>query len=151
MDAATVPLSVITAWQALFVHAGFHRGLDDHSAKGKRVLVTAAAGGVGVWVVQLARLAGMYVLAQISSEENAAFVGGLGANEMVDYHRQTLKEWAEKQGRVDIVIDCAGGETLEEAWHAVSEGGKLLSIVEPREGRRPAELAGRRWIICSSS
>jgi NADPH:quinone reductase-like Zn-dependent oxidoreductase len=47
VDAATVPLSALSAWQALFEHGGVN-GLDDATAKGKRVLVTAAAGGVGV-------------------------------------------------------------------------------------------------------
>lgn len=72
-DVATVPLSALTAWQALFEHAGI-KGLDDESAKGKKVLVTAAAGGVGVWLVQLARIAGLEVIAQIGREDNDKFV-----------------------------------------------------------------------------
>src|SRR5947209_156210 len=50
VEAATVPLSAITAWQALFEHSGL-KGLDDAGTKEKKILVTAAAGGVGVWLV----------------------------------------------------------------------------------------------------
>ncbi len=139
VQAATVPLSAITAWQALFEHAGV-RGLDDPGAKGKRILVTAAAGGVGVWLVQLARIAGLEVVAQIGNAEHDPFPRGLGASETLNYRMLSLKQWAEKEGTVDIVIDLVGGTTLEEAWYCVKERGTLISIVEPPEGRKPEEL-----------
>ena len=134
-----MPLSAISAWQALFEHGGVD-GLGDERSKGKRVLITAAAGGVGVWLVQLARVAGLDVVAQVGREENEEFVRELGANEVINYHCTGLKEWAEGQNKVDIVIDCVGGKTLEECWYAVKEDGVLISIVNVPEEKKPFGL-----------
>lgn len=139
VEAATVPLSAVTAWQALFEHGGVG-GLEDARSVGKRVLVTAAAGGVGVWLVQLARIAGLRVVAQVGSKENEEFVRGLGASETVNYRTESLKAWAEREAQVDVVVDSVGGKTLEDAWFAVKDGGALIGIFEPPEGRRPVEL-----------
>lgn len=136
-QAATVPLSAITAWQVLFEHGGL-KGLNDPDAKGKRILVTAAAGGVGVWLVQLARVAGLHVIAQIGSKENEKFVRELGAAETVNYKEISLKDWADKGGRADIVLDSLGGKTLEECWYCVQEGGLLISIVKPTGETKPS-------------
>lgn len=136
VQAASVPLSAITAWQALFEHSGLVSGLDDSSARGKKVLVTAAAGGVGVWLVQLASIVGMKVVAQIGSVENERFIRELGAVETINYKTMDLKRWAEKEGRVDLVIDCIGGKTLEQAWFCVKDGGTLISIVDLPEARK---------------
>jgi NADPH:quinone reductase-like Zn-dependent oxidoreductase len=136
VDAASVPLSALTAWQMLFDKAGVN-GLNDSASKGKRVLVTAAAGGVGTWLVQLAKLAGLHVIAQIGSAENDEFVRQLGADETVNYKKLDLKEWSTQQGQVDIVLDLLGGRTLEECWYCVRDGGALISISEPPEGRKP--------------
>ncbi|TKA55683.1 hypothetical protein B0A49_11180 [Cryomyces minteri] len=125
-NAATVPLSAITAWQALFQHAGVD-GLCDSNAKGKTVLVTAAAGGVGVWLIQLASLAGLEVIAQIGSAENGKFVTELGASKTVNYKTTSLKKWTEEEGPFDIVIDLLGRKT----------------IVEPPEGRKPEQLESK--------
>ena len=142
VDAATVPLSAITAWQALFEHAGL-KGLDDPNARGKRLLVTAAAGGVGIWLVQLASTAGLEVVAQIGSPQNDEFMRALGASETINYRTTSLKEWADKQGPADIVVDSVGGSTLEEEWFCVKDGGVLISIVEPPEPRKPNRLEKR--------
>lgn len=139
VETATVPVSAITAWQALFEHAGV-KGLDDPESARKRVLVTAAAGGVGVWLVQLAKIAGLHIVAQIGSAENDEFVRGLGAAEIVSYKSESLRAWAEREGQVDIVVDALGGKTLEDAWFAVKDGGALVGIFEPPEGRRPDVL-----------
>lgn len=135
-QAATVPLSAITAWQVLFEHGGL-KGLDDPNAKGKRILVTAAAGGVGVWLVQLARVAGLHVVAQVGSKENEKVVRELGAAETVNYKEMSLKDWANKGGRADIVLDSLGGKTLEECWYCVQEGGLLISIVKNTGETKP--------------
>jgi NADPH:quinone reductase-like Zn-dependent oxidoreductase len=138
-EAATLPLSAITAWQVLFEHGGV-RGLNDPDSKGKRILVTAAAGGVEVWLVQLARIAGLDVVAQVGSETNETFVRELGAVETINYKEISLKEWADKGGRADIVVDSLGGTTLEECWYGAKDGGILISIAEPTEGKKPPGL-----------
>ncbi|MCJ1280473.1 hypothetical protein MMC21_008301 [Puttea exsequens] len=139
VDAATVPLSALTAWQALFQHAEMG-GVDGSKAVRKRVLVTAAAGGVGVWAVQLARIAGLEVVAQIGSAKNDQFVRALGASKTLNYRLESLKSWAEREGCVDIVLDLKGGATLTDAWFAVKDGGTFISIAEPPGSKRPEVL-----------
>lgn len=141
-EAATVPLSSLTAWQALFIQAG----LGDFSPElyhGKRVLVTAASGGVGSWAVQLAKLAGAEVVGTCGPK-NIDFVRSLGATEVLDYTTTDVKEWAQaKSKKVDLVLDCVGKKTLEGAWWAVKDGGVLISINQPPEQVRPADWNGK--------
>ncbi len=75
-SAAAVPLSALTAWQALFTHGGLK--------KGQRALIHGAAGGVGTYAVQLAKWAGASVIGT-ASHENAAFLRRLGCDEVIDY------------------------------------------------------------------
>ena len=76
VQAAAVPLTALTAWQALFVHARL--------AAGQTILIHGAAGGVGVFAVQLARWAGAHVIATASAR-NHDFLRELGANEIIDH------------------------------------------------------------------
>ena len=87
----------------------------------------------------MARIAGLEVGAQVGSAKNDKFVRGLGASETVNHTTKSLKAWAEREGPVDIVFDNLGGKTLEDAWYCVKDGGTLISIVEPPEGRRPED------------
>lgn len=152
-EAASVPLSALTAWQCLFVHGGLKEPNEDEAAKGVRVLITAASGGVGVWVVQLARLAGAYVVATCGPS-NVKFVHGLGADEVLDYSKTNLKEWVAEDlenRRFDVVIDCKGGDVLEEAWTAVKSGGFFDSVAEPVDKAKPtkgvADGIRTKWFI----
>lgn len=129
-------MSAETAWQALFVHAGL-KAEAEIGARGKRVFVTAASGGVGVWMVQLAKWAGAEVVGTCSGR-NVGWVAGLGADEVVDYHGVDIRQWAGREGRkADVVIDCIGGKSLEDAWWVVKEGGTLISVFQPPEERKP--------------
>ncbi|KAK2795313.1 hypothetical protein FQN51_000498 [Onygenales sp. PD_10] len=138
-ESATIPLSALTAWQALFVQ-GKLGGLDNEAIRGKKVFVTAASGGVGLWVVQLAKIAGLHVSASCGAE-NEEFVRGLGADEVVDYRKTSITAWAaEDQGRkMDLVIDCFGNDTLADAWGCVKDGGKIISIVQPPGEKKPED------------
>ncbi|CAG8975601.1 hypothetical protein HYALB_00006808 [Hymenoscyphus albidus] len=131
-EAASVPISAFTAWQALFDHGGLKMGWKDMEGKkenqGKRVLVTAAAGGVGSWAVQLAKLAGVGEIIAVAGSNNVEFVKGLGATEVVDYRKISLGGWAKQNERVDLVIDMVGGQTLTDAWFAVRDGGRILGV-----------------------
>lgn len=149
VEAAAVPLSAETAWQILFIHAGIFKGEEvDFSAaqgswSGKRVLVTAASGGVGMWVTQLASLLGADVVGTCGPE-NVAHVKSLGAGEVLNYRTTSLREWAKKPGKnVDVVIDCIGRKSLEEAWWAVRDGGVILSIFQPPTQVRPEDYKGQ--------
>ena len=111
VQAAAVPLSALTAWQALFDHA--------HLAAGQTVLIHGGAGGVGVFAVQLAHWAGAQVIAT-SSARNRDFLRELGANEIIDY--TTTRFEAVAQG-VDLVFDLVGGDTLQRSWQVIKPGG----------------------------
>jgi NADPH:quinone reductase-like Zn-dependent oxidoreductase len=134
-EAASVPLSAFTAYQALFVHGGLSNAFKDPQARAenakKRVLITAAAGGVGVLAVQLAKAAGVKHIIGIAGPDNVDFVKELGASEVVDYRRQSLGAWAKENEKVDLIFDLLGGQTLENAWMAVKEGGILVGINTP--------------------
>lgn len=146
-EAATVPLSALTAWQALFVHAGFAPpGGDLAGNSGKRVLITAAAGGVGLWAVQLARVAGIGGIVGTCGPNNVEFVKSLGAHEVVDYtQNKDLSVWVNDGGneKFDLVIDGTGGAGLSQAWTCVKDGGMLISIVMPPDGKKPSSGVGK--------
>ncbi|OJJ56086.1 hypothetical protein ASPSYDRAFT_92278 [Aspergillus sydowii CBS 593.65] len=134
---AAIPLSSMTAWQALFEQAGVG-DLEGGAWKGKRVLVTAASGSVGIWLVQLAKLAGATVVGTCG-RDNLGFVSGLGADEVLDYRTVDLRSWAagEEGRKVDVVIDCAGRKALTDSWWALKEGGTIVSIFQPPGDVRP--------------
>lgn len=141
-ESAATALSAQSAWQALFVQAG----LDDIAsglAKGKRILVTGASGGVGLWVVQFAKLAGAEVVGTCGSH-NIKLVESLGAKEVIDYRTLSLQDWArDSENQVDVVINCSGRKALEDAWWTVKDGGVLISIVQPTEPVRPPGCSGK--------
>ena len=142
-EAATVPMSAETAWQALFVQAGLsapENGKKPEENASKRVLVTGASGGVGTWVVQLAKAAGLYVVGTCGPS-NKEFVLGLGADEVLDYSKIGPKAWAEADAtrKVDLVVDCVGGNPLGEAWTAVKDGGLVLTVVPTPDYAQPTK------------
>lgn len=118
-QAAALPLSALTAWQALFEHA--------HLLAGQRVLIHAGAGGVGSLAVQLARWRGARVLATASAR-NTAFVRSLGADDVIDYHATPFEETLRE---LDVVLDTIGGETRERSWRVLRKGGVLVTLVSP--------------------
>jgi NADPH:quinone reductase-like Zn-dependent oxidoreductase len=118
-EAAGVPHAGLTAWQALIETAGLQAG--------QRVLIQAAAGGVGHLAVQFAKLKGAYVIGT-GSENSEAFVRGLGADEFVNYNTTPI-ETAVKD--VDIVLDSVGFDSTERAIQTLKPGGVLVCIVTP--------------------
>jgi NADPH:quinone reductase-like Zn-dependent oxidoreductase len=130
-QSASVPLAALTAWQALFEHAGL--------TGGRRVLIHGAAGGVGTFAVQLARLEGAHVIATASAK-NEEFLRQLGANEIIDYRKARFEDHVRD---VDVVLDTIGGDTLERSWGVLVRGGVLISIVENPSPLKAAELGIR--------
>ncbi len=126
VQAAAVPLTALTAWQAFFEHASL--------VAGQTVLIHGAAGGVGVFAVQLAHWAGAQVIATASAR-NRDFLRELGANEIIDY---TATRFEEVVHGVDLVFDLVGGDTLQRSWQVIKPGGVLVSIVSPQP---PADVA----------
>ena len=135
-QAAAVPLSALTAWQALFDQGGL--------APGQRVLVHGGAGGVGTFAVQLARWRGARVAAT-SSARDADLVRGLGADEVIDYRATRFEDAV---ADLDLVIDTVGGDTWERSWDVLRPGGRLVSIAVPRPPDREA-VDGRQaiWFV----
>lgn len=114
--AAAVPISALTAWQGLLARAS----LDAD----ERVLVHGAAGGVGHFAVQFARLRGAHV-AGTASAHNVEFVRWLGAEIAIDYRSQRFEDAV---GEVDVIFDTVGGETLARSWSLLRPGGRLVTI-----------------------
>ncbi len=139
-EAAAVPLSALTAWQALFDH-GVLQG-------GQRVLIHGGAGGVGSFAVQLARWRGAHVTATASARD-AELVRDLGADEVIDYRAQRFEEVV---ADMDLVFDTVGGETWERSWDVLRPGGRLVSIAVPRPPERDTR-DGRRaiWFVVESN
>jgi NADPH:quinone reductase-like Zn-dependent oxidoreductase len=126
-EAAAVPLSALTAWQALFV--------EGHLQAGQHVLVHGGAGGVGSYAVQLARWRGAHVAATASARD-ADLVRELGADEVIDYKTQRFEEAVSD---LDLVFDTVGGETWERSWDVLRPGGRLVSIAVPRPPERESD------------
>jgi NADPH:quinone reductase-like Zn-dependent oxidoreductase len=131
LHAAAVPQAALTAWQALFDAGGLQAG--------QRVLIHAAAGGVGHFAVQFAKLRGAYVIGTASAR-NADFVRSLGADEVIDYTTTPFEEAARD---IDVVIDTVGGDTQARSWKTLKPGGILVSIVEPPSAEMAAEGGAR--------
>jgi NADPH2:quinone reductase len=91
-------------------------------APGERVLVEAAAGGVGTQLVQLAKAAGATVIAAAGSASKLELARSLGADELVDY---TADGWA--AGPLDVVFDGVGGDVARAAFSGLAHGGRMLS------------------------
>ncbi|MGH2485507.1 MAG: NADP-dependent oxidoreductase [Ktedonobacterales bacterium] len=133
-QAAAAPLSALTAWQALFLHAQLSRG--------QRVLIHGAAGGVGTYAVQLAHWAGAQVLATASAR-TTDFLRDLGADHIIDYATTRFEDVAHD---LDVVFDLVGGDTLTRSWQVVREGGVLVSIVGPPPTEQ-AQRPGVRFVF----
>jgi alcohol dehydrogenase len=112
---------------------------NGHVAAGEKVLILGASGGVGVCCVQLAKLAGATVIAATSSEEKAARLRALGADEIVDYAKtdfvQEVYRLYGKPARrgkgsdhgVDVVVNYTGGDTWTKSLRVLRVGGRLLT------------------------
>jgi NADPH:quinone reductase-like Zn-dependent oxidoreductase len=113
-EAATVPLGALTAW---------HTVEAARIQAGQTVLILGAAGGVGLFAAQFAKLKGAKVFG-VASAANGAFVKSLGV-EAIDYAASPL---ASRIKDVDVLIDTAGGGSLEAAYGLVKKGGLLLTV-----------------------
>ncbi|MEV4195580.1 NADP-dependent oxidoreductase [Streptomyces toxytricini] len=119
VQAAALPLAALTAWQALVDTAGV--------TAGQRVLVHAAAGGVGHLAVQIAKARGAYVIGTASAAKHGV-LRGLGADELVDYRTE---DFAEAVSDVDVVLDALGGEVAERSLRVLKPGGHLVTLPGP--------------------
>jgi NADPH:quinone reductase-like Zn-dependent oxidoreductase len=120
-EAASVHLSAVTAYQALFEHGGIKLSWKDEAGRAenarKRLLVTTGASSVGVWVVELAKAAGVKYIVAIVGPNNVEFVKSLGAMEVINYRQQSLGAvWAAAgNAKVDLTVDMLGKQTLDDS------------------------------------
>lgn len=122
-ESAAVPLAALTAWQGLFDHGNLQEG--------QKVVIHAAAGGVGLFALQLAKWKGAYVVAT-ASERNIDFLKSVGADQVIDYTKYPLTD---KTSNADVVLDSiATPEVQLESFKVLKPGGKYVSITAgPRE------------------
>jgi NADPH:quinone reductase-like Zn-dependent oxidoreductase len=133
--AAAVPISALTAWQALIDRA--------HLSAGRRVLIHGAAGGVGSFAVQLARHQSAHVIATASAA-NTDFVKALGADEVIDYR---ITPFETVVGDVDVVLDTVGGNTRDRSWGVLRKGGRLVTIAADAEGSKEQRVRDAFFIV----
>ncbi|HEX4368244.1 MAG TPA: NADP-dependent oxidoreductase [Rhodopila sp.] len=137
IDAASVPVVAVTAWQALFEEAGLTHG--------QTVLIHGAAGNVGGYAVQLARWARLKVCATASSKD-LDYVHGLGAHTVIDYRAERFEDVVRN---ADAVIDLVGGDTQVRSFAALKPGGVLVSAVSPPDQALAAQhrLSARFFLV----
>ncbi|MFI9724292.1 NADP-dependent oxidoreductase [Streptomyces sp. NPDC052396] len=137
IESAALPLAALTAWQALVDTADVRPG--------QRVLIHAAAGGVGHLAVQIAKDRGAWVVGTASAAKHD-LLRSLGADEVVDYRSQDV---AETVRDMDVVVDPIGGANWSRSLRTLRPGGTLVSIL-PLDGTFPraeAEAAGVRAVF----
>ncbi|MBX5468068.1 MAG: NAD(P)H-quinone oxidoreductase [Firmicutes bacterium] len=148
-EAGATPEAFLTAYDALFDKAGL--GL------GQRVVVHAAAGGVGSAAVQLARAAGIRVLATVGTRAKAEWVKSLGAELVVNYREASfadaVQEWTGGRG-VDAVLDFVGAPYWQANCQILKPGGTLV-LIGTLGGTETAvalgQLLGRRLTVCGTA
>ena len=134
VQAGAIPLAALTAWQALVDTADI--------AEGDRVLVHAAAGGVGHLAVQIAKARGAHVIGTASGPKHE-FVRSLGVDEVIDY-RHT--DFAEAVTDMDAVLESIGGaDQVTRSVRTLRDGGVLVSLL-PVDAQEAIDEASRRGV-----
>ncbi len=117
-QAAAASMNGLTAWQALFDVA--------HLAAGQKILIHAAAGGIGHLAVQLAKWKGAHVIGTASAK-NKEFLRSLGVDEVIDYTSTPFEKVVKD---VDVVLDTLGGDILLKSFEVTKKGGIVVSVVD---------------------
>jgi NADPH:quinone reductase-like Zn-dependent oxidoreductase len=121
IKAAAVPLAALTAWQSIFDLAQLQAG--------QKILIHAAAGGVGHYAVQFARWAGAHVVGTASAQ-NHDFLKSIGAHETIDYNITPFEKVVHD---ADVVFDTMGGEVWQRSWKVLKKGGIMVSTLRGPE------------------
>ena len=122
VHAAALPLAALTALQALVDHGGVHEG--------SRVLVQGAAGAVGVFAVQLAKLRGAHVTA-VAREQDREYLHMLGADEVLDFTDEPIPASEGADAGYDVALFAANGSPSDDLYASVRPGGVLVSLNGP--------------------
>lgn len=130
VQAGALPLAALTAYQALVDTA--------EVLPGQRVLIHAAAGGVGHLAVQIAKSLGAYVIGTASAPKHD-FVRELGADEVIDYR---TVDFADAVQDIDMVLDPLSGQTRARSLDVLRPGGILVSLLNGGSPQEAAKAAG---------
>jgi NADPH:quinone reductase-like Zn-dependent oxidoreductase len=134
-EAASVPISALTAWQGLFERAKLQAG--------ERVLVHGGAGAVGAYVVQFAKWHGAEVIATASGT-NIEFVKSLGADAVIDYKAVDFEHAV--QG-IDVLFDSVGGNMLERSFALLNPGGRCITIASDNSDSKDERIRNAFFIV----
>ncbi|KCZ73051.1 Zn-dependent oxidoreductase, NADPH:quinone reductase [Candidatus Methanoperedens nitroreducens] len=118
VEAAALPLTGVSAWQALVDHIGLSRG--------EKILIHGGAGGIGSVAIQVAKHLGAYVATTVSARD-IPYVKELGADEAIDYKNQSFENMLHGY---DAVYDTVGGETYLKSFKVLKRGGIIVSMLE---------------------
>ncbi|WP_455771304.1 NADP-dependent oxidoreductase [Streptomyces griseofuscus] len=135
VEAAALPLAALTAWQALVDTAGLRPG--------ERLLVHAAAGGVGHLAVQIAKARGAYVIGTAGAAKHD-LVRRLGADEVIDYRAVRFEDVVSD---VDVVLDGLGAETAERSLKVLRPGGRLITLPGPDDVPTAQDGVRALWML----
>lgn len=120
-EAASVPISALTAWQGLFEKAQLRAG--------ERVLIHGGAGSVGAYAIQFAKLHGAHVIAT-GSGGNLEFLKLLKADQIIDYGAVPFED---SVSNIDVVFDSAGGDVLTRSLPLLTLGGRAVTVATANE------------------
>ena len=135
IHSAAIPLVGLTAWQALFDAAGL--------TAGQKVLIQAAAGGVGHMAVQFAKIKELYV-AGTASGRNQEYLKQLGCDLPINYETTRFEDVVHDY---DAVVESMGGEVRNRSWKVLKEGGILVALIGPPPSEEDAKAHGVRAAI----
>ena len=135
VHSAAIPLAALTAWQALFDTAGLQSG--------QKVLIQAAAGGVGHMAIQFAKLKGLYV-AGTASGRNQEYLKQLGCDQPINYESTRFEDVVHD---FDAVVESMGGEVRKRSWKVLKKGGILVALIGPPPPEEDAKAHGVRSAI----
>lgn len=135
IHAAAIPLAGLTAWQALFDTAGL--------TAGQKVLIQAAAGGVGHLAIQFAKIKNLYV-AGTASGRNQEYLKQLGCDLPLNYETTRFEEIVHDY---DAVIESMGGDVRTRSWKVLKKGGILVALIGPPPSEEDAKAHGVRASI----
>jgi NADPH:quinone reductase-like Zn-dependent oxidoreductase len=135
VHSAAIPLAGLTAWQALFDTAGL--------TAGQKVLVHAAAGGVGHLAIQFAKNKDLYV-AGTASGRNQEYLKQLGCDLPIDYETTRFEDVVHD---FDAVIESMGGDVRTRSWKVLKKGGILVALIGPPPSEEDTKAHGVRASI----
>jgi NADPH:quinone reductase-like Zn-dependent oxidoreductase len=121
IEAAAVPLAALTAWQSIFDLA--------HLKAGQKILIHAAAGGVGHYGVQFANWTGAHVIGTASAN-NHEFLKSIGAHEVIDYNTTHFEDVVHD---ADVVLDTISDDVWQRSWKVLKKGGIMVSTLRGPE------------------